>query len=287
VVTEVGAGLRELTLGGEAVLLSYGEEEMCRDGRGQLLAPWPNRLEDGTYSYGEVTTSAPLNEPARQNAIHGLYCFSRFNAVHRAADEVQLEALFAPQPGYPWWLRLGVEYRLSTEALRCTFSATNESALPAPFGVGLHPYFLAPRGADHAAVDLRAGTHLLLDDRGLPRGSEQAAAFAGAERLHGEPLGDLELDDCFGELERDDGGRWRVRFSPDTGAERRVVVEADAAFGYVMIYSADHLGPSELRSAVAIEPMTCPPNAFRSGEGLVRLEPEETFSASIGIAHSS
>jgi galactose mutarotase-like enzyme len=41
--------------------------------------------------------------------------------------------------------------------------------------------------------------------------------------------------------------------------------------------------PSVKRRALAIEPMTCPPNAFRSGEALVTLEPGESHTAAWGL----
>jgi aldose 1-epimerase len=37
------------------------------------------------------------------------------------------------------------------------------------------------------------------------------------------------------------------------------------------------------RHSIAVEPMTCPPNAFRTGESLIRLGPGESTASSWGI----
>jgi aldose 1-epimerase len=58
----------------------------------------------------------------------------------------------------------------------------------------------------------------------------------------------------------------------------------EAAFDYVMVFSADTLPPARRRRGLAVEPMTCPPNAFQSGEGLRALQPGESFEASWGIS---
>ena len=47
VVVEVGGGLRSYSAGGRELLDGYGADEMCASGRGQVLLPWPNRIEDG------------------------------------------------------------------------------------------------------------------------------------------------------------------------------------------------------------------------------------------------
>ena len=287
VVTEVGATLRRLVLGGEDVVLSFTEDEMSGDGRGQVLAPWPNRLGDGRYRFEDVEGSVPLNEPDRRNAIHGLVRWQAFRPAMRSASEVLLETVLYPQPAYPWRLRLVVRYALSDDELAVAIVATNESGRPAPFGIGFHPYLAAPLGADKAAVDLPATRHLRLDDRGLPNGEELVADSPIAPLLGGAPLGNAIFDDCFAGLSRGADGRFTVSYAPDTAAGRRILVRGDEAFDYVMLYSADQLRGEERRGAVAIEPMTCPPDAFRTGESLVRLEPDEEFRAGYSLALGS
>jgi aldose 1-epimerase len=49
-----------------------------------------------------------------------------------------------------------------------------------------------------------------------------------------------------------------------------------------MLFTGDPL-PDVNRRSLAVEPMTCPPNAFRTGEGLIRLEPGGSFTSAWGI----
>jgi len=125
VVVEVGAGLRSYTAGGRDVLDGYGEDEMATAGRGQVLMPWPNRLEDGAYEFGGSRHQLPLNEPDARNAIHGLVRWEAWTVGERDEDRVVLGHTLHPQPGYPFSLELRIEYALADEGLRVTSTSTN------------------------------------------------------------------------------------------------------------------------------------------------------------------
>jgi aldose 1-epimerase len=278
VVTEVGGGLRAFDVAGHAVLFGYDEAVMCTAGRGQVLAPWPNRLQDGSYSYGGVDAQAPIDEPSLHNAIHGLVRWLPFEVMVAERCSAELKAELAPQPGYPWRLQLVISYRLTGESLQVMARATNLSPAPAPFGIGFHPYLATGEGGvDACSLRLASTRRLICDDRALPVGSEPVAKgrydFSASRSLKA-----MKLDDCFTGL----GGAWNAEVTRGDG--RVVEVSADAHFAYAMCFTADTLPPSERRSGVAIEPMTCAPNAFRSGEGLVHLLPDEPWEASWAIS---
>ena len=50
-----------------------------------------------------------------------------------------------------------------------------------------------------------------------------------------------------------------------------------------MLFTGDPL-PDVNRRALAVEPMTCPPNAFRTGDSVIRLAPGESAAGVWGIA---
>jgi aldose 1-epimerase len=100
-------------------------------------------------------------------------------------------------------------------------------------------------------------------------------AHQPADLREARALGELQLDTTYVRLDRDADGLARV-FVDDT------VVWMDGAFDYVQLFTGDPL-PDVARRALAVEPMTCRPNAFRTGEGLLRLEPGERFVARWGI----
>jgi len=93
------------------------------------------------------------------------------------------------------------------------------------------------------------------------------------------PIGSVELDHCFTDLERDDAGVARVELSAGEGG---VTLWLDDGFRYLMVFTGDL--PAVQRHGLAVEPMTCPPNAFRSGEALVTLEPGESHSSVWGLS---
>ncbi|HTZ10381.1 MAG TPA: hypothetical protein VMB72_15015, partial [Acidimicrobiales bacterium] len=187
-----------------------------------------------------------------------------------------------PSPGYPWRLALTLEFRLGRDGLSVTAGARNEDRVPAPFGMGFHPYLAVSEGAtvDTASLAVPARRRLVTDDRGLPT---SATAVAGSEFdfRTARWIGDSVLDTCFTDLQRDDDGLARVDLDHPGG--RGVTLWADGAFRYLMVFTGDTLDPERRRRAVAVEPMTCPPDALRSGTDVVRLEPGGSWSGRWGI----
>jgi aldose 1-epimerase len=125
VVVEVGGGLRSYSAGGRDLIDGYGADEMSSSSRGQVLIPWPNRLQDGSYEFDGRRHQLPLNEPERRNAIHGLVRWVAWTASAREPHRVVMEYTLHPQPGYPFSLRLGIEYSLSESGLRVRTTVTN------------------------------------------------------------------------------------------------------------------------------------------------------------------
>ncbi|MGH3610255.1 MAG: hypothetical protein ACRDRD_19540, partial [Pseudonocardiaceae bacterium] len=117
VVVEVGGALRVYEVGDWAVLDGYRRDERCTAARGQSLVPWPNRLRDGTYRFEGHDYQLALSEPAKGNAIHGLVRFANWTVAKRARDRVTMAHVLHPQPGYPFALRLTIEYSLSDAGL--------------------------------------------------------------------------------------------------------------------------------------------------------------------------
>jgi aldose 1-epimerase len=276
VVVGVGAGLRTYSVGRRSLLDGYGDDEICSSGRGQLLVPWPNRIEDGRYEFEGRANQLPLDEPERRNAIHGLVRWAHWSVAERDGDRVAFAHVLYPQPGYPFALKLRVEYSLSENGLTVRTEATNIGSGPAPYGVGSHPYLAVEDGViDDVELRVPAETVLYANERGLPVG-RALVAEAGLDFREPRSIGPTRLDDCFTDLKRDDDGRARVRLGT-------TALWADESYPFLMVFTGDGLPDVERRS-LAVEPMTCAPNAFRSGEGLIRLEPGQAHVGSWGIS---
>lgn len=279
VVVEIGGGVRAYRVGGRDVLDGYEERELCPGTAGQVLAPWPNRIRDGRYPFAGEVYQLPLSEPAPHNAAHGLVRWVPWRAVSVADSEVSLECLLAAQPGYPWTLRLTTTWSIGPQGLRASHTATNLSDQPCPFGLGAHPYLRLPGvPVESLRLSVPGRTRLLTDGRMLPIG---AARVAGSEYDFGSArqIGGVKLDTAFGDLPP--GGSTVTLSTVDGGCS--VSIWADEAFGWWQVYTGDTLPAPRTRRSVAVEPMTCPPDAFSSGRAVVRLVPGETWHGAWGI----
>jgi aldose 1-epimerase len=277
VVVGVGGGLRRYDLGDESVLDGYSVVSMCCSGRGQLLAPWPNRVQDGSYEFDGRRFQLAIDEPERQNAIHGLVRWSTWSVVAQEPDRAVLAHRLHPTPGYPFTLDLRVEYSLAAEGLTVRADATNVGEEACPYGFGAHPYLSGGDGlVDDLELRVPSETALVSDERSIPVARESVDGTELDFRVS-KPLGSIQLDHCFTDLVRDGDARARVELGG------RATLWVDESYPYVMVFTGDAL-PDVARRSVAVEPMTCAPNAFRSGDGLIRLEPGEMHSGTWGIA---
>jgi aldose 1-epimerase len=281
VVVEVGAGLRSYTVGGKDILDGYNVEEMARSGRGQVLIPWPNRIQDGTYEFRGAKHQLPINELEARNAIHGLVRWASWTTAEREDDRVVLEHTLRPQPGYPFSLGIRIEYALDQRGLRVTTTATNMGREDCPYGSGMHPYLtLGTETVDSLELCAPGRTILRTDDRGIPVGSEPVEG-TGYDFGKAKPIGASKLDHAFTDLERGADGLARVELTdPESGATLSLWV--DESYPYLQLFTGDPL-PDVARRSLAVEPMTCPPNALQTGESLIVLAPEESTTSNWGL----
>jgi aldose 1-epimerase len=280
VVVEVGGGLRSYRRGDVDLLDGFAAGERADGGRGQVLAPWPNRLGDGRYEWEGETHQLPLSEPELANAIHGLVRWRNWQVLERAPSRLTVGLRLLPMPGYPFALGLSVEYELGEGGLAVCTRAENLGDRVCPYGVGFHPYLKIGATVNSARLEVPAARVLTVDERQLP---VAAQPVAGTSYDFREPraIAATVLDTCFTDLERDGDGIARVTLTDD---DRSVTLWMGEPFGYVMVYSGDTLAATRRRQGLAVEPMSCAPDAFRSGDGLVRLEPHEQHVAKWGIA---
>lgn len=283
VVTEVGATLRSYTLDQRPIVAGFGADDWSQGGRGQVLAPWPNRLGDGRYRFGDTQAQAGLDEPERSNAIHGLVRWMPWHLEVKAQNLVAARCHVYPTPGYPFNLELRVEYRLGRDGLTVTTRATNVGRATLPFGLGFHPY-LQPvaEPIDTAVLTLPAHERLVLDERGLPTGEMRAVEGTEFDFTNPRSLGPTQLDTAYTSLARGPDRRAWAELA-DPGEQTATRLWMDEGFGYLMCYTGDTLDPEHRRRAVAVEPMTCPPDAFRSGRGLIVLDPGQQWEGAWGM----
>ncbi|MFL6161253.1 MAG: aldose 1-epimerase family protein [Jatrophihabitantaceae bacterium] len=270
-VAEVGAALAGLWRGDEPVTVDWSPDQLPPKSAGCVLVPWPNRIRDGRYRFEGVDYQLPLTEPASLNASHGLMRWVRWQCLEHGAASVLMGADVVPQTGYPFEIQLRLRYTVAAETgLTVRLTAENIGSSPAPFGAGFHPFLdLGDYPLADAELLIPADTVLRTDERQLPVGRLSVAGTAfDLRRLR--PLDELRLDHGFADLT---GSVAVLRTE-----RRRLELHWQPAFGYLQVFTPPEITPG--RHAVAIEPMSCPADAFNSGAGLVRLAPGQDWTGS-------
>ena len=284
----MGATLRHYSVHGVDVIDGFDADEVAPAGHGQVLAPWPNRLDGGRYEFEGRRADAALDEPERGNAIHGLVRWLPWTVDRgRSPPPSGWPCVLHPQPGYPWRLGLEVDYGSTATVSPCRRASRTDPRNAAPFGIGFHPYLtVGVRGRRRDA------------DRAGQRGGSSPTNVAfrrGEADVAGTPydfrqratIGAVQLDTGYTDLHRGPDGLARAALVAPDG-DRSVTLWADERFRYLMVYTGDTLEPvARRRRAVAIEPMTCPPNALRSGTDLLRIEPGGVVEARWGLVPGS
>lgn len=281
VVVEVGAALRSYRVGEREVLAGYSEDEMATSARGQVLAPWPNRLRDGQYTWDGADHQLPLSEPEKHNAIHGLVRWANWTTGRQTTSEVELRHMLHPQPGYPFSLEIAVTYRLRDAGLTVTTGATNTGDAPAPYALGQHPYLAAPDLVDDCTLLLDAAMYLQTDDWGLPTGRKEVEGSEYDFRT-ARKIGSTTLDLAFTDLARDVDGRAGAVVTMPDGATSRVWV--DQSYRYIELFTGDSVPfAARRRRSLGVEPMTAPPNALADDVDVLTLQPGQTTVSAWGL----
>ena len=267
-------------------MIGFAEDEIPAAYQGAVLAPWPNRIADGRYRFDGQLHQLDLSEPERGNALHGLVNWAAWDVESAADDAVRLTHRLWPTPGYPFLLDLTIDYRLADDGLTFALTARNSGDVPAPYGGSFHPYLVAGSGdADSWTVQSPAGSYLTVDPgRLLPRSIAPLAEFDFRDPT---PLTGLEIDHAFTDITFDDAGRATLSLTDDAGEGVRMTWDRACRWLQLCIPGKPHadLSPSTdlYRRALAVEPMTCPPDAFNSEVDLIVLAPGESHSFELTI----
>lgn len=285
-IGQVAAVLREFTVNGTHYTETWPESEPAPYSCGIVLMPWPNRVAAGRWTWHGAQQQLALTEPLRHNAIHGLLRNAPYQVAALAEDSVTLEASIYPAHGWPFTLDTAVTYALTEAGLAVTHRVSNVGAGEAVFGCGAHPYLrIGDVPVEELTVAVRANSHFVTNDEMIPVEKRSLPASLAA-LPNGAALSGLDLDTVFTDLQPV-GGRYESTLAAPDG--RTLTAWADLAFPYTVVFTPRDFpndtsrGPAGVHRAIAIEPMTCPTNALNSGEGLIRLQPGETWSATWGL----
>lgn len=242
------------------------------------LIPFPNRVEDGKYSWNEVVYELEIDLPLQNHAIHGFIKNKKMKVIKEVADERMASITLAYEHkgstrGYPFKFYVEIVYTLHKGGFACQTMVENKDNVDIPMGDGWHPYFRTGSHIGRLYLKLPSKEIVEADNRQIPTGEKMPFTEFNKERL----IGDKSFDDCF-TVEGKDTASTEI-FDKDKNLRIRLWQETgDKKYNFVQLFTT----PS--RSTIAIEPMTCNVNAFNNQDGLIALSPKESFRASYGVS---
>ncbi|WP_423840659.1 aldose 1-epimerase [Vibrio mytili] len=235
--------------------------------RSAKLFPFPNRLNAGRYNYKQREYKLAANFPWSEHAVHGLLYNQPFELVAHEANSEYAEAIFRFETskladGYPFAFRLDIRYRINYQGvLSCNTTITNLGTEHFPFGDAWHPYFSLGCELEQCQLSMSPHTELT-HQHDLPTGEcVSSNLFSNPTLLTG-----LTLNHCY--QFSDPCEQTVMLLREDKNASLHF--QQNQGYSFVQLYTP----PSE--SSIAIEPMTCPADAFNNHIGLLELAPGES-----------
>ncbi len=246
--------------------------------KGSLLFPFPNRVKNGAYPYGGEIYQLPLNETSHGHALHGFLFNADLEVVAKGASATGAFLILeyegkGTEQGYPFKYVLNVDIRLNDEEFTCKIFVQNQEDWSIPVGGGYHPYFKLGSRINDLLLKMPIQSQLELDYRMIPTGREvKPEKYAEFSRIEDE-----KLDNCYRVKEKDQKAITQL-YDPRQNIKLTVWQQTGAGhYNFLQVYTPDS------RGSIAIEPMTCAPDAFNNGQGLVLLQPDESFEATFGV----
>ncbi|WP_418969833.1 aldose 1-epimerase family protein [Alloscardovia omnicolens] len=292
VVTQQGAALESFTLDGKDIIVPFDPNHPVKACSGQILIPYPNRIEDGVYEFEGTEYSFPIDEHERHNSIHGLGYRYPWTLQSLSSNSVSLTWRTPNLPGYPFDLVVTVTYTLhEDDGLQMSIEAYNNGSTNAPWALATHPWFAngtdsdttAQMDADNGAcrLTLPARTHVQVNDRLLPTGLEPVDGTRYDLR-EGNPMGIQSFDDAWTDLDYAADGSVQAIFTRPDGIE--VTITGDETITSFQVCNGFGWEASHKPAGVAIEPQTAYANAFKTGKDVIVIEPGRSSRTTISYA---
>lgn len=279
IITEVGATLRTYVTAGVPVVEGFAANEMPDACRNQICYPWVNRVGDGEWTFSGRVARANLDDARHLTANHGIARWRPFKIEAANQNRATLSLVLHPLPDYPFLSEFRVDYHLGSMGLTVTSTVKNLDEVPIPFSLGYHPYFAVTTPTIEGAIlQVPANNFIALNDRMLPTGEILPVAGHALDFREPKAIDGQVFDVTYTELLRDNSGMCTVTLKDSNGGS--IEVSQDRTFPYLQIFSGDTLAAGRRRTSLAIEPMTAPPDALRSGKDLIVLEPGQHWAGS-------
>lgn len=252
-------------------------EDFKKAYRGVLLAPFPNRIKDGKYNFDDKTYQLSINRPKENNALHG-FLYNQSFKIKENKIENDKEILVLTNnyngdiEGYPFKFSTKITYLWKAPFfINISIEINNTGNKTMPLGLGWHPYFQFPQSIDNINLQMNTTKKFLVDQQMIP--TLKTAPYTSFNQT--KKIGDTCFDDCF-EL-NNTIHKHQTILTDELNNISITIEQTTNTFGYLQVYTPPK------RDAIAIEPMTCTPNAFNNQLGLSKLSPSESYNCSYSI----
>lgn len=292
VITEQGATLRRLDWQDTEVIVPFDANEPAPTCHGQILVPFPNRIEAGTYTFDGNTYVLPIDEHERNTAIHGYGYRERWILESLQESAVTLSWRTPALAGYPFDVTVEAEYRLDEQGLHIAIRATNYGDRKAPWALAVHPWLANGLHGYGDEIDehnaqcslmIPGNTHVTVDQNLIPTGTEPVEGTKYDLR-QATLLTEQPFDDAWTDLQHDDHGTVTAVFTRPDGVVVRI--GGDETITSFQVCTGTHFPAPQHPAGVAVEPQTAYANAFNTGIDLITIEPGSTSTTEMFIAAS-
>ena len=242
-----------------------------------FLLPFPNRLNDGKYTYKGKEYEFPINDTKGNNALHGFDDFYKMELkdVQLNGENAQVilhHSYSGENLAYPFPFDFTVIYTLREDnSFECEIKIENPNDFTIPMGFGWHPYFKIGKFAKNLMLELPACEKVEVDADMIPTGEVSDYTDFSESKL----LGDTLFDTCF--KLKEEKGHAAISLVSEEHRVKLTYWQESKQFPYFQIYT-----PPTGKS-VAIEPMTCNIDAFNDEDNLMEMPAKAVFSGKFGV----
>jgi aldose 1-epimerase len=264
---DLGGCITGLWLGDLPVLRSTpaGELMSVRLAGSHPLVPFSNRVGHATLKWQGTSHPLVQNNGPEPHAIHGLGWQRPWQVLEQDDQLLMLAFEHSADASWPFAFDASQTFRLSGNTLELTLSMTNQSAMPAPAGLGWHPYFVK---RSRSRIAFEATGRWEMNEEKLPTHREPSHGLDG-------DCAALDVDHCF------DGWNGVVHLH-----DEKMHTRIASNLGRLVVFT------NPTRDCVAIEPVSHVNNAVNllqagAGQadelGIQVLAPGESMSAQMSI----
>lgn len=261
IVLNQGASLDVLMLKSTEVVKNLNPLSYKETYASAILFPFANRIKDGKYIYKNKRFQLSINEPQRNNAIHGLLYNKVFEIEEKTLNINEAKLVLAYNEtktslGFPYSYKVQLEYILTDNNLSLTAHFTNTSDCSFPFTYGWHPYFYS-ENLSKSTLHFNSTQRVVFNDQMI---------FKELQNLKKEESFSIEnkvLDNCY---KLNDN---KVLF---TTPKYQLEISTTSKENYLQIYTP------QIDNFIAIEPVSGVSDSFNNNISLKELNPQETYS---------